>query len=321
MEPVVTEKLTKIYPGSPFALSRKRREPKLALKDVSIRVEKGEIFGLLGPNGAGKTTLVRILTTAVLPTSGKAYVCGFDVVREAREVRRRVNTTPEGARSLYWRLTGEENLLFFAGIYGMSRKDGKRRARELLRWVGLYEDRDRLVETYSRGMRQKLMIAKALINDPEVLFLDEPTLGLDPRSALEIRALVKQLPKEGKTIFYTTHYMMEAEEVCDRVAIIDQGRIIACDTPENLKRSVGKRTVRLLVKDLPSRGLENLGLKMHVRPTEKGQEVLVELGKGDNPAEVFNELAKMGARIVEFEVREPTLEDVFLALTGKRIGD
>lgn len=210
-----------------------------ALRGVDLTVERGQIFGLLGPNGAGKTTLTKILSTLLLPTSGRAEVLGLDVATDALKLRPRLGLVLGGERGLYTRINGRENLRFFADLYGVPLESRDRRIDALLDRVGLADAAERRVEEYSRGMKQKLHIARGLLHHPEVLFLDEPTIGLDPKSARETRKLIRSLVGEGVTIFLTTHYMFEAEELCERLAILSRGRIVARDTIAGLSRLVG----------------------------------------------------------------------------------
>ena len=208
-------------------------------RDVSFNVRRGELFGLLGPNGAGKTTTVKILSTILLPTSGSASILGLDVVKQTQAVRERIGFTFGGARGLYTRLSASDNLRYFAELYGLDPAVTGKRISELLELVGLAKRSDDRVETYSSGMQQRLHLARALLHDPELIFLDEPTVGIDPVGARELRKTVKELVARGKTILLTTHYMAEAEELCDRIAIINKGRIIALDTPAALKKQIG----------------------------------------------------------------------------------
>ena len=210
-----------------------------ALKGVDLSVERGSIFGLLGPNGAGKTTLTKILSTLLLPTAGTAHVLGHDVVREADWLRSRIGLVLGGERGLYNRISGRENLRYFADLYGVPLTERDRRISEMLERVGLEWAADRRVEEYSRGMKQKLHIARGILHRPEILFLDEPTIGLDPKSARETRKLVRSLVADGVTIFLTTHYMFEAEELCPQLAILSKGRIVARDTVAALRQLVG----------------------------------------------------------------------------------
>jgi len=210
-----------------------------ALRGVDLGVERGSIFGLLGPNGAGKTTFVKILSTLLVPTSGSALVLGHDVTKETAWLRPRIGLVLGGERGLYNRISGRENLRYFADLYGVPTSERDRRITELLERVGLGAAGDRRVEEYSRGMKQKLHIARGILHRPQILFLDEPTIGLDPKSARETRKLVRSLVSDGVTIFLTTHYMFEAEELCPQLAILSKGRIVARDTVDGLRELVG----------------------------------------------------------------------------------
>jgi ABC-2 type transport system ATP-binding protein len=236
MNAVQTESLTRV-----FASARRRRRPEVvALDGVSIAIPPGEIHGILGPNGAGKTTLVKILSTVLLPTSGSAHVLGHDVVAETQDVRRAIGIVFGGERGLYWRLTARENLEYAGALYKLPTHVARRRAAKLLERVGLDERADELIETFSRGMKQRLHLARGLIGDPKVLFLDEPTTGLDPVASHEFRALVRGLNEEGRTILLTTHDMVEAEAVCDRVTLIDHGRVLATEQPREIGRMISR---------------------------------------------------------------------------------
>lgn len=217
-----------------------------ALRGVDLEVDRGEIFGLLGPNGAGKTTLTKILSTLLLPTSGTAHVLGLDVVREAHRLRPRIGLVLGGERGLYNRVSARENLRYFADLFGVPVETRDKRISEVLQRVDLTEAADRRVEEFSRGMKQKLHLARGILHEPELLFLDEPTIGLDPKSARETRKLIHGLVAEGVTIFLTTHYMFEAEELCQRIAVLSKGRIVARDTIQGLRRLVGgDRTIEV----------------------------------------------------------------------------
>lgn len=207
-----------------------------ALKGVSFDIYPGEIFGLLGPNGAGKTTTIKILTTLLAPTSGEAKVFGYDAFGEEKKIRSKINFIFGGERSLYWRLSGEDNLKYFADIYKIPRRHQKKLLDDLFELVDLKDARFHKVETYSKGMKQRLQIARALLNDPEVIFLDEPSIGLDPVGARALKDMIRNISARGKTVLLTTHYMQEAEELCDKIAIIDKGELIAMDTIPELKK-------------------------------------------------------------------------------------
>ncbi len=217
-----------------------------ALRGVDLTVERGEIFGLLGPNGAGKTTLTKILSTLLIPTSGEAKVLGLDVVRQAAELRPRIGLVLGGERGLYYRVSARENLRYFADLFGVPLDQRAARIDEVLERVGLSAAADRRVEEFSRGMKQKLHLARGILHRPELLFLDEPTIGLDPKSARETRKLIRALIEDGVTIFLTTHYMFEAEELCHRLAVLSKGQIVARDTVAGLRRLVGgDRTIEV----------------------------------------------------------------------------
>jgi ABC-2 type transport system ATP-binding protein len=261
-----------------------------AVDGISFEVEAGEILGFLGHNGAGKTTTVRVLTGRARPTSGVARVAGFDVVTERQHLKPLINLVFED-QNLYLRLTGRENLYLFAQLYGMSR----RRADELLETVGLGEAAARKVKTYSSGMKQRLMVARALINKPRVLFLDEPTRGLDPTSAREVRGLVRGLAETGATVFLTTHYMEEADELCDRVAFLSRGRVVALDTPRELKLHFGERTALVLLCDRTEHIL---------RLDDQADAARLERWMADG-------------EVLTLHSQEGTLEDVFVSLAGR----
>src|SRR6266511_3652525 len=226
---VAVEEVTRV-----FEPRRKRDARVVALDRVSLEIPQGEIHGLLGPNGAGKTTLVKILSTVLVPTSGRARVLGHDVVEEAKAVRPVIGIVFGGERGLYTRLTGRQNLEYWGALYRLPSAEVRSRTDRLLDRMGLADKADRRVETYSRGMKQRLHLARGLIGDARVLFLDEPTTGMDPVAAREFRLLVVELKGEGRTILLTTHDMVEAELVCDRVSLIDHGRILATETPRSL---------------------------------------------------------------------------------------
>jgi len=321
MYAIEVNNLKKYYPKKiPFPL--RKVEWVEAVKGISFKVKKGELFGLLGPNGAGKTTTIKMLTTLLEPTDGSARILGYDIRENTREIRRRINLVAEGERTLYWRLSGYENLKYFARIYYVSKEEERERIEFLLKLVGLWEKRNDLVMNYSRGMKQRLAIAKALVNDPEVLFLDEPTLGLDVQSSIFVREFVKKLVDEqGKTVLLTTHYMAEAEQLCDRIAIIDHGKIIALDTPDNLKKLVmDEDVVEIRLKgnvpeEIPWR------LAIVERDVESNFTVLRGTVDEEELPKVVEWLVRRKAKIISVEQKEPTLEDVFIRLTGRGLRD
>jgi len=289
--------------------------------DISFNVEKGEIFGLLGPNGAGKTTTIRMLTTMLIPTSGVAWVLGKDVTKEEVAIRKRINLVSGGERGLYYRLTGRQNLRFFSELYGIDPKTRDRRIEELLQLVDLTESADQRVEDYSRGMKQRIHIARSLVNDPEVLFLDEPTLGLDPEIAREIRALIRRMAGMGTTILLTTHYMFEAEELCDRIGIISEGRLVALGNSLELKDSVNNATViHVETREDPYEAIETLeGMDgvIHVNSDRVPGRFIVRI-QVDHGSDLLTEVneAMRGLRVLRIGYDEPTLEDTYISLVS-----
>lgn len=269
---------------------RKHYRDVRAVDGITFSVAEGEVFGLLGHNGAGKTTTIKVLTGRALPTSGTAHVAGFDVATERARIRPLINLVFE-EQNLYDRISGRENLRLFARLYGVPES----RADELLERVGLAPAAKRKVKTYSSGMKQRLLLARSLVNSPRVLFLDEPTRGLDPTSARELRDLVRELSRGGVTVFLTTHYMEEADELCQRVAFLSQGKVVALDTPRELKLRYGERAARVLLRDR--------------------SEHTVRL---DDPvaAPRLEQWVREG-QIVSIHSAEGTLEDVFVALAGR----
>src|SRR5918992_3358497 len=256
-----------------------RRERFRAVDGINLRVERGEIFGVLGPNGAGKTTTMKMLATLLEPTSGSARILGLDVVRDAREVRRRMGAVLSDGRSLYWKLTARENLEYFAALYHVPPAETRSRIERILEAVHLTDRADDYVEKFSAGMRQRLVLARALLPAPALLLLDEPTVGLDPQAARDLRERVLQLRDEGRTVLLTTHYMEEADQLCDRIAIVDHGRIVALDTPAGLKRTIGAAEVVRLEVSAPDVAqpvngalLSRLGAAGHVAHTERADD-------------------------------------------------
>ena len=308
---------------------RKRSVSITAVDHLNLRISEGEIFGLLGPNGAGKTTTVKMLCTLIEPTVGTAKVNGYDVVREADKVREHIGALLEGERALYWKLTGRENLHFYADLYHVPPRLAKERIKELLSWIGLADRADDTVEKYSKGMKQKLIIAKALIHNPPILFLDEPTLGLDPNAARETREALVGLKEKGQTILLTTHYMEEADRICDRVGIIDQGKIIALGPPSELKRKlrgtdhIEMEVTRFLeghldkVKSLDLVGTATFDVADATTATGTLR-VSTRDGRSLLP-ELISRLNELYVAVNFVRFSEPTLEDVFISLTGRRI--
>ena len=310
-----------------------KKEPKAlftAVNGVDLQIQRGEIFGLLGPNGAGKSTTIRMLCTLLEPTSGAARVNGFDIVKQANEVRRSLGTLLAGERSIYWKLTGRENLEYFAALYHIPQTIAKKRVAELLERMELKERANELVEKYSTGMRQRVAIAKALLARPPILLLDEPTLGLDPQAARNLRELIAQLKQEGHTILLTTHYMEEADQLSDRIGIIDTGKVIALDTPEGLKRRIDqKEVIRLEVtgwQEYIGEKLRSLSEVSNLMARKQGEADLWEVNLQSNNSrallpKVVENISQNGTRLVNMNIVKPSLEDVFIHLTGKALRD
>jgi ABC-2 type transport system ATP-binding protein len=299
-----------------------------ALAGVTLDVRPGELFGLLGPNGAGKTTLIKVLTTLLAPTAGTAEVGGLDVVSQASRIRPFINMVSGGESSGYGILTVRENLWLFARMYGVPTALAHDRIDRMLGVVGLTEKAGSRVSHLSTGQRQKMNFSRGFITDPRVLFLDEPTLGLDVTSARAIRAFVRDWMKEdpARTLLLTTHYMAEADELCDRLAIIDRGKVLACDTPGNLKKRVQEYPIFELSLAPGSGGWAELGKLAGVHQStavEKPESVEVKVALFEEPAigAVVQALATSGARILSLKKVEPTLEDVFIELVGHGLGD
>jgi ABC-2 type transport system ATP-binding protein len=308
--------------------------PVTALDGVDLDVEPGELFGLLGPNGAGKTTLIKILTTLLTPTSGTARIFGLDVMQDTKRIRRIMNMVAGGEQSGYGILTVREQLWMFSQFYGLPSREGWKRTDALLDRVGLAEKRLARVSTLSTGERQKMNLARGLMNDPWVLFLDEPTLGLDVGAARSLRELIVEWKAAvpGRTILLTTHYMAEADELCDRVAIVDRGRILAIGTPDELKRRVQRESIfRVELDHLDGGPAALAGLPGVVKASAAAsdadgsdrQTVAVNLVLADDSAlgAVVGALGGKGATILGLQKSEPTLEDVFVELVGRGFGE
>ena len=291
-----------------------------ALDGTDLQIREGSVYGLLGPNGAGKTTTIRILATLLEPTAGTATVLGHDVVREARAVRQKVSLTGQYA-SVDEDLTGHENLVLVGRLLGLTWRSARARAAELLDAFGLEAAARRQVLTYSGGERRRIDIAASLVAIPEILFLDEPTTGLDPRSRTQVWDLVRRIAAEGTTVLLTTQYLDEADRLAERLAIIDHGRVIAEGTSRELKASVGANTlhVRLVNPDQRSRARELLArvLGDGILPASEPGEVAARLANPAQAAGVLSALTEGDIDVAEFSVGSPTLDEVFLALTGR----
>ena len=333
LDAIIASNLTKIF------LTKKRRgrlpfageKVKIkALDGLNLRVKEGEILGLLGPNGAGKTTLIKILNTLIIPDSGTAKVNGYDILKEPVKVRESVGVMLTGERTLYWKLTGRENLLYFSKLYHVPKDLARRRIDELLALTGLEEKADELVENYSSGQRVRLGFAKALINDAPIMFFDEPTMSLDPQFSRRIRNTIRWLNEEkGKTILLATQNMFEADELCHTVSIIDQGKIIVTGSPNELKaKLLEKRSIKVIARNLSLREIYNENLsndvKWTIKENDDGQSIILQAIVEDEESalsELLDMITRHSGRVVNVTVSEPSLEDVFLKFTGRGLVD
>jgi ABC-2 type transport system ATP-binding protein len=321
-----TEKLGRTYK----IRGGKKSEPRslIALNDINLEIRPGELFGLLGPNGAGKTTLIKILTTLLAPSTGHAWVAGFDVADQPEKVRPRINMVSGGETSGYGLLTVRENLWMFSQFYGLSSSVANTNIVHLLEVVGLSDRMNTKSSDLSTGLRQKMNIVRGFMTDPDVLFLDEPTLGLDVGASREVRRFVRSWVDDNpsRTILLTTHYMVEADELCDRVAIINQGRVLACDSPANLKRNL-QRDVIYHLELSPFNGALNPAIfetlpgvyNVSHYPEDGFESLDFILEEEQALAGVINTLNSTNIRILNLKKNEPTLEDVFVRLVGQRM--
>ena len=321
MSAIELRDVRRVFHTTTGTLRRKAKEV-VALDGLSLEVAEGELFGLLGPNGAGKTTTIKILTTLLIPTSGTASVVGLDVVRDAAEVRRRIGFVFGGERGLYYRLSGRDNLRYFAELCAVPPREIGPRVEELVELVGLKDRVDERVEGYSRGMKQRLHLARTLLHRPRVIFLDEPTIGLDPIGARELRRIVSELHQGGATIILTTHYLFEADQLCQRIGVIDKGRLVALGTPSDLKANVSDLSVvELEVFGVDATSLDRLrGLdfvdSVVVEQRELRQLLRVQTRIADRAVAPL--IAALGAADVgRVTVREATLEDAYVRLVGR----
>ncbi|MDH5508547.1 MAG: ATP-binding cassette domain-containing protein [Anaerolineae bacterium] len=294
-----------------------------AVRGVSFRIARGEIFGLLGPNGAGKTTTIAMLTSLLAPSSGQVSIAGLEVDERSTAVKSKIGLVPQ-EMALYPTLSAYDNLLFFGRIYGLRGKLLKDRVAEVLEMVGLTNRAKNAIDTYSGGMKRRINIAAGLLHKPEILFLDEPTVGVDPQSRNSIFESVEALNKEGMTIVYTTHYMEEAERLCDRIAIMDYGKVIALDTPQELIRGVGGGLLRVGLHngkiDLVA---EKAGALAAAQAVSRHDGVLVVQAHQAQEALIglLDIASRVDAQVTSLQVFEPNLETVFLQLTGKSLRD
>ncbi len=329
---VETKDLTRVFKAKRKLLRRRKSEDReeasvTALDRVDLEIRDGELFGLLGPNGAGKTTLIKILATLLLPTSGTAKVAGYDVAKDTLPIRAKINMVSGGESSGYGLLTARENVWMFSQFYGVPSHIAKARVDEMFHTFGLWDKRNAKVRTLSSGQRQKMNMIRGFVTDPDIIFLDEPTLGLDVNASRVIRDYVKDWVRKtkGKTVLLTTHYMMEADVMCDRLAIIDKGRILAVDTPDNLKRRLKKETTfRLEVDPLKSTAAFKAipGVKNFSQTSDGGasiEKLTFILEDEAAVSDIVSEVVRQGSKIHHLQKSEPTLEDVFVSMVGRAL--
>jgi ABC-2 type transport system ATP-binding protein len=328
MHIILVNNLSKSFVTKKGPLFRRRKEFVKAVDGISFGIERGQIFSLLGPNGAGKTTTIKVLATLLIPTSGNVRVKGFDVVKDDFEVRKVLTAVLPGERTLFWKLTVKENLFYFGSLYGLTRAYVKGKIDELLQFFSIEDKRDVLVEKLSTGERQKVVLSRALLPDPEVILLDEPTIGLDPTAAIALRKLIRQIAARGKTILLTTHYMYEADELSDTVAIINHGKIACLDTPVRLKQSLAaKRIIRMQVSAWNNSLNEYFTDRFKVRSIDSDQkdgEIQVRIKCGSNGfslKDISDILTRHGVTANSISFDEPSLEDVFIEMTGSTISE
>jgi ABC-2 type transport system ATP-binding protein len=309
---VEIEALTRVFPPA-----GRNADPRTALDHIDLTIDEGEVHGLLGPNGAGKTTLCKILSTVLLPTSGRARVAGHDVVTDTARVRPLIGIVFGGERGLYTRLTARQNLRYWAALYRVPNGLAKPRVESLLQRVGLADRADHRVETFSRGMKQRLHLARGLIGDPRVLFLDEPTTGMDPVAAHEFRALVAQQRAEGRTILVTTHDMAEAEAVCDRVTLIDGGKLLRTESPRTIGGWISAHE-RVDARHVPTPVREQVAEIGGVSRIEDldADTIRVHTNADGAASEVLKTLVASG--ITGISTGRPSLEEVYLHVIGSR---
>jgi ABC-2 type transport system ATP-binding protein len=326
----IPEGLSGVFPGD-HPIIRIRHLTKIfrgakevtAVQDVTADIYQQEIFGLLGPNGAGKTTIIRILTTLMQPTSGSAFVGPYEVTRDPEKIRGIIGVCPQTG-TLDPELTAQENLSFYGKLLGMNEQERKKRIPELLAMVDLENRKDSLVQTFSGGMKRKLEIVRAFIHHPLILFLDEPTIGLDPESRRDVWEQIRNLNAEGTTIILTTHYMDEAEHLCDRIALMDDGKLITLDTPENLKKAMPEGDLIEVqtdgVTDTLVTGIRSLPNVLSVQSGNNRMYIGARDGSGTLPA-IIAVFEKQRKKVMSISIHSPSLEDVFIHFTGRRLSE
>jgi len=325
---ITTSQLTKTFTqggGLLNAMRNKEKRTITAVDDINLGIGERELFGLLGPNGAGKTSFIKILSTLLLPDKGTATVNGWDILEDSFKVRMSIGLTLSSERQLYWKLTARENLRYFASLYLLPRPEIEERVERLLELLDLTNQQDGLVENLSSGNKQKVALARALLNDPPILFLDEPTIGLDPTFSGQFREMIKKEinRSEKKTILLTTHYMEEADLLCDRIAFINEGRIVALDTPKNLKRSIDEKDILTLTlshtTDDMMKKLSRFEEVSSIERLPRDNDIVLKIFTDSASAcmqDIVSVITDERVQVRSFSSSTPTLEDVFIKLTG-----
>lgn len=316
---ILTENLTKVFrqrKGKRKWLLPKKKREITAVDDVSFRVDTGTVYGLIGANGAGKTTLVKLLSTLIIPTKGRAQVCGYDIINQDRQVRASIGLATGTERSFYFRLSGWQNLWFFGVLQGMNHSELKERIEALMRSVDLYSEKDKQFMQYSLGEKRKLDLVRCLLTDPPVFFLDEPTTSVDPYSAIKIRDTIRELKERGKTILLVTHNLDEAEKLCDRVGIMDRGKLVKEGSLSFLKKEAKTKRVTITLEQTPSpellKGLDPFG---EIKGEKGGQEIEVFLSNGQRLSQLIDVVRSQGVGMESITTHEPSLEQIFLKHT------
>lgn len=298
---------------------RKEYDGLIALDDISFKVEEGEIFAFLGPNGAGKTTTINIMMGFIYPTSGRVKIFNQDITKNGKKIKKRIGFLPEEL-GFYDTLTAYEHMDFYGRLFGMPKAEREERILELLEMVGLLERKDSKLREYSHGMKQRLGIAQALINEPELLILDEPTSGLDPRASYEVRNIIKELGKKGITIFLSSHLLYEVQQICDTAAIIDKGKLVKKDSIKNLINEIKGKGIKVRITCLNMNDdiIEAIrGIKGIQEMRTKDNKLIIKVASDETVAEINSAIVKAGGKVIRMEELVPDLEEVFLKLTGR----
>jgi ABC-2 type transport system ATP-binding protein len=314
-----TENLTKIFKqtrGRRKGPLPKRKREITAVDAISLRVDTGTVYGLIGANGAGKTTLVKLLSTLIIPTRGKAKVCGYDIIKQDRQVRASIGLATGTERSFYFRLSGWQNLSFFGVLQGIGHSELKGRIQALMRSLDLYSEKDKQFMQYSLGEKRKLDLARCLLTDPPVFFLDEPTTSVDPYSAIKIRDTIRELKSKGKTILLVTHNLDEAEKLCDRVGIMDRGRLVKEGSLSFLRKEAKTKRVTITLEKMPSPELlDKLDPFGEIRGEKGGQKIEVFISNGQRLSQLIDVVRSEGVGMESINTHEPSLEQIFLKYT------